>query len=87
MADLFGIVGVIGFVTQLTQFGVEFGLDWKYAPSDVKSFIAELQTLQVVLLETNTKIIHNPDSAHAFRGRLSILRSQVGTAAQNTDTS
>jgi hypothetical protein len=42
------------------------GLDWKDAPHDVKSFIAELQTLKTVLSETNTKLILTFETALPF---------------------
>jgi hypothetical protein len=91
MADPFsigaGIVGVIGLAIQITQVVVQFGLDWKDAPHDVKSFLAELQTLNTVLSVTNTNIILNPDFAEAFQNRPSILLSQLGpNAPSTTDT-
>jgi hypothetical protein len=87
MADLFGIVGVIGGATQITQLGVQFGLDWKDAPDDAnKSFMAELQALKNSLSETNMNIILNQDFVDAFRGRHSVLPSELGGTAQDTDT-
>jgi Cdc6-like AAA superfamily ATPase len=91
MADPFsigaGIVGVIGLAIQITQVVVQFGLDWKDAPHDVKSFLVELQTLNTVLSVTNTNIILNPDFAEAFQNRPSILLSQLGpNAPSTTDT-
>src|SRR3569833_2046112 len=86
MADPFGILGVIGVAAQIIQIGVQFGLDWKDAPDDAKNFMAELQALKTVLCETNTNIIINPDFVNAFRGRHSTLLSQLGAAAQDTDT-
>jgi Cdc6-like AAA superfamily ATPase len=91
MADPFsigaGIVGVIGLAIQITQVVVQFGLDWKDAPHDVKSFLVELQTLNTVLSVTNTNIILNPDFAEAFQNPPSILLSQLGpNAPSTTDT-
>jgi hypothetical protein len=86
MADPFGIVGVLGVATQITQIGVQFGLDWKDAPADAKSFRAELQALKTVLSETNTNIILNQDFVDAFHGRHSTLLSQLGPKPHNTDT-
>jgi Cdc6-like AAA superfamily ATPase len=91
MAEAFGIgagiVGVIGLAIQITQVVVQFGLDWKDAPHDIKTFLAELQTLNTILSVTNTNIILNPDFAEAFQNRPSILLSQLGPGAPPaTDT-
>ena len=91
MAEAFGIgagvVGVIGVAIQITQVVVQFGLDWKDAPHDVKTFLAELQTLRATLSETNTNLLLNPDFAEAFQNRPSILLSQLGpNAPPTTDT-
>ena len=91
MADAFGIgagiIGVISLTTQITQVVVQFGLDWKSAPADIKSFMVELGTLKTVLSETNTNILLNPDFAEAFQNRPSILLSQLGpNAPPTTDT-
>ncbi|KUJ13176.1 uncharacterized protein LY89DRAFT_153773 [Mollisia scopiformis] len=91
MADPFGtgagIVGVIGLAIQITQVVVQFGIDWKDAPENVKTFMAELGTLKTVLSETNTNIILNPDFAAAFQNRSSLLLSQLGPEAPlTTDT-
>ena len=88
MADPFstgaGIVGVIGLTFQITQVVVQFGIDWKDAPENVKTFMAELGTLKTVLSETNTNIILNPDFAAAFQNRPSLLLSQLGPKAPST---
>ena len=42
------------------------------------AFMAELGTLQTVLLETNTSILLNPDFVAAFADRPSLLLSQLG---------
>jgi len=86
MADPFSILGLIGIAAQIIQIGVQFGLDWKDAPDDAKGFMAELQALKTVLCETNANIILNKDFVDAFHGRHSALLSQLGAAAQNTDT-
>jgi hypothetical protein len=85
MADPFGIIGVIGVAAQVIQVGVQFGLDWKDAPADVKSFKAELQALKTVLSETNTNVILNQEFKDAFEGHHSAILSQLGTDAK-TDT-
>lgn len=85
MADPFGIIGVIGVASHIIQIGVQFGLDWKDAPTDTKSFMTELQALKTVLSETNANVILNQDFVDAFHGRHSTLLSQLGTA-QDTDT-
>ncbi|KFY41877.1 hypothetical protein V494_02746 [Pseudogymnoascus sp. VKM F-4513 (FW-928)] len=82
-----GIVGVIGLAIQLTQVVVQFGMDWKNAPDDVKTFMAELGTLKTVLSETNTNILLNSDFEAAFQNRPSVLLSQLGpNAPATTDT-
>ncbi|KAH7403164.1 hypothetical protein BKA64DRAFT_442605 [Cadophora sp. MPI-SDFR-AT-0126] len=91
MADPFGtgagIVGVIGLAIQITQVVVQFGMDWKDVPNDVKTFMAELGTLKTVLSETNANILLNPDFAAAFQNHPSLLLSQLGPKAPlTTDT-
>ncbi|RYP69154.1 hypothetical protein DL771_006248 [Monosporascus sp. 5C6A] len=87
MADAFGIIGVIGVAVQIIQMGIQFGLDWKDAPADVKNFIAELQVLKTTLSETNTNIALNPDFINAFQGRHSTVLSQLTDVTPATDTS
>ena len=86
MADPFSIIGLIGVATQIIQIGVRFGSDWKNAPADARSFMAELQTLKTVLSETNTNILCNDDFKEAFQGQHSALLSELGPLAQNTAT-
>jgi hypothetical protein len=87
MADPFGIVGVISLTIQITNFVVQCGLDWRDAPYNVKSFLAELQSLKVVLSETNTDLLLNSDFADCFQTPPSLLLSQLGpNAPANTDT-
>ena len=82
-----GIVGVIGLAIQITQVVVQFRMDWKDAPENVKTFMAELGTLKTVLSETNTNILLNPDFEAAFQNRPSLLLSQLGpNAPLTTDT-
>ncbi|KAG4439905.1 hypothetical protein IFR05_004629 [Cadophora sp. M221] len=82
-----GIVGVIGLAIQITQLVVQFGIDWKDVPDNVKAFMAELGTLKTVLSETNTNIILNPEFEAAFQNRPSLLLSQLGpNAPPTTDT-
>ncbi|RYP04866.1 hypothetical protein DL764_004189 [Monosporascus ibericus] len=87
MADPFGIIGVIGVASQIIQMGIQFGLDWKDAPADVKSFTAELQVLKTIISETNTNIALNQDFINAFPGRHSTVLSQFTDATPATDTS
>jgi hypothetical protein len=88
MADTFGtgagIVGVIGLAIQISQIIVQFGMDWKDALDNVKSFMAELGTLKTVLSETNTNILLNIDFAEAFRDRPLLLLSQLGPNTPST---
>jgi hypothetical protein len=91
MADPFGtgagIVGVISLTIQITQVIIQFGMDWKDAPDNVRTFMAELGTLKTVLSETNTNILLNPDFEAAFQNRASLLLSQLGpNAPSTTDT-
>ncbi|KAF5697455.1 hypothetical protein FMUND_15405 [Fusarium mundagurra] len=87
MADPFSIIGVIGVAGQIIQIGIQFGLDWKDAPTEVKSFMTELQALKTTLSETNTNTALNQDFLDAFHGRHSALLSQVTDLAPSTDTS
>ncbi|KAL5585678.1 hypothetical protein FOVSG1_013370 [Fusarium oxysporum f. sp. vasinfectum] len=87
MADPLSIIGVIGVAGQIIQMTIQFGLDWKDAPADVKSFMTELQVLKTTLSETNTNVVLNQDFADAFHGRHSALLSQLTGLARATDTS
>jgi hypothetical protein len=84
MADPFGIVGVISLTIQIAQTVVQFGLDWKDAPHDAKTFLNELQTLKTVLSETNTNLFLNSDFGAAFQNQPSLLLSQLGPNAPST---
>ena len=85
MADIgFGVVGVVGLALQITQTVVQFGLDWKDAPHDVKVFKAELEALRTALSETCTNLVLNTSFATAFEGRYSALLSQLGPTAPST---
>lgn len=79
-----GIVGVIGLAIQVTQIVVQFGMDWKNAPDDVKAFAAEMGALKTVLSETNTNILLNADFAAAFQDQPSVLLSQLGPGSPST---
>ena len=89
MAEAFGvgagIVGVLGLTIQIAQVVFQFGSDWKDAPKDLKDFVNEVQSLKVVLSETNTNFIQDKDFNEAFRGRRSILLSRLGANAPRTD--
>jgi hypothetical protein len=77
-------VGVVGLGIQITQVVVQFGMDWKDAPDNVKTFMAELGTLKTVLSETNTNIPLNPDFEAAFQNRPSLLLSHLGPNSPST---
>jgi hypothetical protein len=80
MAEAFGIgagaVGVLGLAIQITQIVVQFGLDWKHAPTDAKEFMVELKTLSTVLTGTTNMII-NPDFVYACQTHDSLLKSEL----------
>ncbi|KAK3941050.1 hypothetical protein QBC46DRAFT_363710 [Diplogelasinospora grovesii] len=77
MAEAFGIgAGVVV---------VQFGLDWKDAPANVRQFMAELHSLNAVLSQINSSIMLNPEYAAAFEGRSSLMLSQLGTPPSATD--
>jgi hypothetical protein len=81
------IIGITSLVIQITQVVVQFGVDWKDALDNVKTFIAELGTLKTVLSETNINILLNPDFESAFQNRPLLLLSQLGpNAPLTTDT-
>lgn len=85
MAEAFGvgagIVGVLGLSIQITQVVVQFGLDWKDAPTEVKSFMNELQSLKTVLSETRTNFLEDVNFKDAFKDRPSMLLSKLGPNA------
>ncbi|KAH7349793.1 hypothetical protein B0T11DRAFT_134733 [Plectosphaerella cucumerina] len=87
MADALGIIGVIGVAGQILQLTVKFGLDWKDAPGDAKSFLKELQSLRTVLSETHSNILVDEDFKSAFEGRRSALLAEFGDPTQSTSTS
>lgn len=84
MAEAFGtgagIIGVLGLTIQITQVVVQFGLDWKDAPTSLKSFMCELRSLKVVLLET-TNFLEDPGFKEAFQDKPSIIQSRLGPNA------
>src|SRR5271168_3270416 len=88
MAEAFGlasgIVGVVGFAIQMTQVIIQFGLQWKDAPKDAKSFMLELQSLKSDLSELYTNILYNSEFSKAFQGHPSSLLSQLGPDAPST---
>jgi Cdc6-like AAA superfamily ATPase len=69
------ILGVIGLTIQVGEILVKFGMDWTYAPDDVKHFIMEIQTLKTTLSTTYTNAITNPEFEKAMRGTESALLS------------
>ena len=85
-----GIVGVLSLTIQISQVVVQFGLDWKDAPKNVKGLMNELQTLKTVLSETSTNLQQDPNFRDAFEGRYqpSVLLWRLGPNAPNpTETS
>ncbi len=84
MAEAFGIGagigGLVGLTIQITQVVVKFGLDWKDAPANVKSFMRELHSLRIVLLEMGN-FVEYPGFIEAFQDRPSVLQSQLGPNA------
>ena len=76
-----GIVGVLGLTIQIAQVVIQFGLDWKDAPTDVKSFLSELKSLKTVLSETNANLLCNTDFKEAFENHPSIILSELGPNA------
>lgn len=76
-----GIVSVMGLTMQITQVVVQFRLDWKNAPEDVKRFMRELQSLKTVLSETRVNFLDDPNFKAAFQGKPSILLSELGPKA------
>ena len=88
MAEAFGvgagIVGVLGLTIQITQVVVQFGLDWKHAPSNVTDFMRELQSLKTVLSEMRTNL-EDPLFKKAFQDRSSILQSELGPKSPPMD--
>ncbi|OHE94115.1 ankyrin repeat protein [Colletotrichum orchidophilum] len=87
MADPFGIIGVIGVVGQVVNAGVKLGVDWKEAPSDVRSFMGELEVLKTVLSETHMNIILNQDFKDAFEGRQSTVLSHLADGNSSSNPS
>jgi hypothetical protein len=82
MAEAFGLAsGIVGFAIQMTQVVIQFGLQWKDAPEDAKSFILELQSLKTNLSELYTNILYNSEFSKAFQGHPSSLLSQLGPDA------
>jgi hypothetical protein len=72
-----GIVGVLGLAIQTSQIVLKFGLDWKNASEEIRSFRSELQSLQMTLTEIQTKLVSNPSFEAAFDGNSSALLSHL----------
>jgi hypothetical protein len=70
MADPFstgaGVVGVISLAIQIFKISVEFGLDWKDAPANAKSFMDEPQVLKTVLSEGRRGSLINQSNARTL---------------------
>jgi hypothetical protein len=80
-----GVIGVLGLTIQISQVMVQFGLDWKDAPGNITSFMAELRSLNAILSQIESSILHNPEYAEAFKGRSSLLSSLHSTPLSATD--
>ena len=79
-----GVIGILSSIIKITQTIVQFGLDLKDAPKDIRNFMMELQTLKTILSETQTNLVLNSDFAHALQGRPSMLQSELGPNAPHT---
>ena len=83
MADDF--IRLITFATDIVQFNVKLGLDWKDAPAETKGFILELQALKTALSASRDYIIISSDFKAAFHGQHSALLSELdGTNKSDT---
>lgn len=78
MDGALAIVGGIGVVVQLSQVVIRLGQDWKGAPQNAKSFIAELEALRSILEHTSTNLMLSSDFIKAFQGRDSMLLKHLG---------
>lgn len=85
MADPCGIIGVLSVAAQITKALVDLGLDFKDAPTDIKSLLQELQTLKTTLSVSNSNLLLNDDFLTAFEGRNSAVLSQLGKDAFESD--
>jgi Cdc6-like AAA superfamily ATPase len=72
-----GIVGILSLAIQISEVAIQFGLDWKDAPKNVKAFRLELQSLQMTLTEMQMKLISNTSFEVAFDGDSSALLSHL----------
>jgi ribosomal protein S8 len=79
------IIGVIGLTIQVGEVLVKFGMDWTFAPDDVKHFIVEIQTLKTTLSTTYTNAITNPEFEKAMRGTKSALLSHFKQKESDSD--
>jgi hypothetical protein len=75
MADPFGILGLVAVIGQILNASTLFARDWKNAPDDAKTFIAELRTLKTALSETHTNIVVNKNFQDAFTAFLRRYRA------------
>jgi hypothetical protein len=80
-----GIVGILGLTIQISQIVVQFGLDWKDAPKDVKASMQEVLNLEILLQELNIRLISNPSFQEAFNGESSALLSHLQISKVSKD--
>lgn len=80
-----GIVGVLSLTIQIFQVAIQFGLDWKDAPKDVKAFGLEIRSLQITLAEMQRGLFSNPAFEEACEGRTSALLSHLKTDDSSQD--
>ncbi|KAI9737017.1 MAG: hypothetical protein M1834_000606 [Cirrosporium novae-zelandiae] len=87
MAEPFGVAasvfGVVSLTIEITKIVVQFGLDWKDAPKDVKGFKMELESLRTALLET-ANLMSNKNFANAFVDRPPALLSHLEVNTSST---
>ena len=67
------VAGILGLTVQITQCVKKISSDLKDAPADMRSLIAELQTLKTVLSELQANLLYNPDFKDSFNERPSAL--------------
>ncbi|CAM1508160.1 Fc.00g050080.m01.CDS01 [Cosmosporella sp. VM-42] len=78
MAEPFGIIGAIGVASKFVKVVSELALEWKDAPEDIKSLLAEVEALECLLSYMKTDLIRSQDFNDAFEGERSALLSELG---------
>jgi hypothetical protein len=77
------VAGVVKLTIQIAK----VVSDWNDAPTDTKAFVEELGMLKMVLQETTTNILWNPEFAAAFQERRSLLLAHLDTPLLPTASS